>query len=674
MYGVNDKHFEGTEDIKASDIVKDGISETRLADKFTTDFSDILTAVFTFFSIYFTVFRNFENTVDCTLSIVYFLFSSFTLIMIALKEGKFRKEAVFPSVMLLAVIISFSIFGAYDILRMLLCCYLYGYTVCALKGNSAFPLKGIEDVFFQLSSLFFIPVRYVFLPAEVLWKRLKGIRKRDNLCLAKVGGIILGIILAVPVFLIVSDLLKDADFAFYYAFSSFSESLEKVIDSVLEKLPLNLDNLLPTVFLTPFVFSFIFCAKHGITKIRTDKARGKQTIKKLAVVSSTVFTGFYALISIVYAVFLISQLSYLFSAFSGNLPYGYSLSAYARQGFLEMSAVAVINFGLIILGEIFMKRTEENALPKTWKYFSLFFCIFTLLLIIIAGAKMVLYVSSLGLTEKRIAVFLADIVLFLTFIMIGIKLFRKDFPHLKIIFYSAVSAVCILLVCSASSFAAVFNTEMYLNGSHSKTDVLTIRKADSLIIAAKSLDRLTESDNQLAKDMLYILYTTNKSYAKKTNTIDTYLFRAYCEKNEERLLSYKTDDLSQGNFDDTYLKTEQNYTNTVILLSLDMPQAVTEIKIENSLFTKTVKNNDGTPLTPGQTISLYDWCILDGNGEFAVITLVSEDKEEVSFELRRWGDFISIDEERCLNVGMTDYFHGSFRAKENGEIYLNRKY
>ncbi len=670
--------FEDTKENKAPYGIRDEASPVILRNKIKADITDILTAVFTFFSIYFTVFSLYENTVDCRLSIIYFLFSAFTLAVIAKKEGKFRKEAAFPSVMLLSVIVSFSLFSAYDVFRMLICCYLYGYTVCALTGNSAFPMNSIEDVFFQLSSLFFIPIRHVLLPAAVLTEKLKGIRKRANKKSAKVFGIILGIILAIPVFLIVSDLLGNADYAFYYTFSSFSTSLENFIDTVIEWLPLTPDNLIPTILLTPFVFSFIFCSKHSVTREKTDKTREKQTVKKLAVVNTFVFTGFYALISIVYAVFLFSQLSYLFSAFSGILPYGYSLSSYARQGFFEMSAVAVINFGLIMLGELFMKKTEDNKLPKTRKYFSLFLCCFTLLIIIIAGAKMVLYVSTMGLTENRIAVLLADTVLFLTFIVTGIGLFKSRFPYIRIIFYSGVCAVCILLVFSANSFAAVFNTQMYINGSHSKTDVSTTGHADSLITAAVCLDRLTDCDSTeteaLAKQQLYTLWVTDKGYAERAKTLDTYLFKAYCEKNEERLQGYKTDGIYQEIYEDTYIETQQNYTKTAILLDLDMPQPVTEIKIENSLFTKTVRNNDGSPLDAGSTIEVYDWCILDGNGEFAVITLVLENGEEISFELRRSGAFVSENTERCLGVGMTDRFRGSFRAKETGEIYLSRKY
>ncbi len=674
MKNSDDRSFEKTEDILMSDTSDFSISEIKSHDSFKTDITDIITAIITFFAIYFTFFRLNENTVDCYISLVYFLFSALNLCIVAVKERKFRKEAVFPAVLLFLIILSFSLFSSFDILRMLLSCYLFGYTLCALKGISSFPLSGIEDIYFQLSALFFTPIKNVFLPAVIFFKKLSSLKKTKSRRFSKFAGILLGIILAIPVFSIVTELLQDADFVFHYAFTSVSLVFDDISDFIADNIPLNFDNLLPAVLLTPFVFSFIFCAKHGITKTAEDKARAKQTIKKLAFVNPSVFFGFYALISLIYVFFIGTQITYLSAAFSGTLPYGYSLSSYARQGFFEMSAVAAINLLLIIAGEIFCRRNNNNELPKTRKYFSLFFCIFTMLLIIIAAAKMGLYVSAFGLTENRLAVLLADCILFISFALIIIMLFRKDFPAIRIIFRTAVTAVCVMLVLSLSSVAAVFNTEMYLSGRHKKTDTDTIRSSDSLIIGAYCLDRLTDCDSPVtaedAKRQLYNLWSSKKYFLKNTDTVDVYLFKKFYTANEQRIQSYKTTENTDRYTDITYHKTEQNYTCATIFLILDMPERVREIKIENSLFTKTIRNSDGSPFDAGENFSIYDWCIADGNGEFAIITLITESNEKHTFELRRYGSFVSDDPERCLSINMTDHFSGYFRAKPDGYIYL----
>ncbi len=679
MEDTEGKYFEAAKDIKMSDIIEDGITDTKASDSVKTDITDLITVAFTFFAIYFTVAQNYENTVGYSISIVYFLFFVFTAGTVVFREKCFRKEAVFPCVLLIIVYASFSLFTGYDILRMLLSCYLFGYTICALKGISVFPVKSIEDAFFQLSSLFFIPIKNVFLPLAVFFRKIKNLRKGNNKKLIKVGGILLGFILAIPVFIVVSKLLEDADFAFRYVFSAFSDKFSRILTKLTEDIPLNLDNLLPALLLTPFVFSFIFCAKHGITKNVIDKKSEKNMIKKLAVVNSSIVFGFCSLISLVYIIFMVSQLSYLFAAFSGELPFGYSVSGYARQGFFEMSAVAAINFGLIILGEIFIRRTEKGGLPEIRKYFSLFFCIFTLLLIIIAAAKMLLYVNTYGLTEKRIAVLIADIVLFITFILTAIKLFRKNLPNLKTAFYSVAIAVTLLLVLPTDSLAASFNTQMYLTERHTKIDTEQIRHSDSLFLAALNLNKLADSDSTLtadnAKKRLYALWLCNKDYVEKPANIDSFLFKKFIEKYSDRIQSFSSEYnngyfIGSGNAPETYLKTEQNFISANIYLTLDMPEYVTAIKFENSLFKKEIKNNDGSPLSYGQKISVYDWCTLDGNGEFAVITIYLENGEAHSFELRKDRFFVSENTERCFYVGKTDYVKGTIKAKPDGHIYF----
>ncbi len=670
-----EKYFEEQKKGRASDILNDGTKEIKIYDSVNAGISDLFTFFLTFLATYFTFSRFNENNEDFTVSIVYLLFSIFTCAILIYREKKFPKEAVFPSVLLFIVILSFSFVSTDDILRMLLTCYLYGYTVCALKGIKVFPVNNAEDAYFQISALFFIPIKNVFLPIIVFFRKITALQKNKSKKLTKITGIFLGIILAVPVFLMVSRLLENADFAFHYYFSVLTENFSSLFDKITDIVPLNLDNLLPSLFLTPFIFSFIFCAKHGITKKAVDKSLEKQMIKKLSVVGSGFISGFYSLISIAYIVFIFSQFTYFFAVFSGSLPFGYSLSSYARQGFFEMSAVAAINFCLVILGEIFSRKNSKNETPKIWKYFSLFFSIFTLLLIITAAAKMMLYIRAYGLTEKRIAVVVADIVLFITFIITGIRLFRKNIPHFRIVFSSFVIAAVFLIVVPLGAIASSFNTEMYLSGYHKTIDLNSIRISDCIYAAAENLNKLTESNNTAvadkAKKQLYTQWYYNKDYSERAYNLDTFLFRKFSEENKKKLDSIKTDEhIGYGNAPDTYIKTEQNYTCADIYLTLDMPESVTKIKIENSLFKKVIQNNDGSPLFVGETISVHDWCTVDGNGEFAVITIYLENGEAHSFELRKDRFFVSENPERCFNVGNTDYFNGEIQSKPDGHIFL----
>ena len=62
---------------------------------------------------------------------------------------------------------------------------------------------------------------------------------------------------------------------------------------------------------------------------------------------STVLTALLVL-CVVYLLFISMQAKYLFGAFWGALPEGFSYSEYARQGFFELCRVAAINIVILL--------------------------------------------------------------------------------------------------------------------------------------------------------------------------------------------------------------------------------------------------------------------------------------------------------------------------------------
>lgn len=121
---------------------------------------------------------------------------------------------------------------------------------------------------------------------------------------------------------------------------------------------------------------------------------------------STVLTALFVLCA-VYLLFISMQAKYLFGAFWGALPEGFSYSEYARQGFFELCRVAAINIVILLAANI-MSRTQiaENRLLRLC---NTALSALTLLLLATAAAKMGLYIAAYGLTVKRVlvSVFLA---------------------------------------------------------------------------------------------------------------------------------------------------------------------------------------------------------------------------------------------------------------------------
>jgi hypothetical protein len=113
-------------------------------------------------------------------------------------------------------------------------------------------------------------------------------------------------------------------------------------------------------------------------------------------------------ILVIYIIFFVSQWDYYVSAFTGVRPEELTFSDYAREGFFQLLAVAVINAVLSLGASLLTKRRPENpdkpnrdrTHPVTRIYMAVM-ALSTLILIATAVAKMLLYVDTYGMTHKR---------------------------------------------------------------------------------------------------------------------------------------------------------------------------------------------------------------------------------------------------------------------------------
>ncbi len=110
----------------------------------------------------------------------------------------------------------------------------------------------------------------------------------------------------------------------------------------------------------------------------------------------------------IYVIFFISQWDYYVSAFTGVRPEELTFSDYAREGFFQLVAVAVINALLGLGAAIFSRRRAfDPARPRRERlsivmriYLSIL-SLSTLVLIATALSKMFLYIDTYGMTHKR---------------------------------------------------------------------------------------------------------------------------------------------------------------------------------------------------------------------------------------------------------------------------------
>ncbi|MBQ8587518.1 MAG: DUF4173 domain-containing protein [Oscillospiraceae bacterium] len=291
----------------------------------------------------------------------------------------------------------------------------------------------------------------------------------------KMGAPLLGFACAIPVLLIVIPLLMSSD-------EAFDNMLGKISGDTVGELVLS-------TILGLFAFLLIFSRLFALPK--TEK-REKAPSDFRGMASVTLCVAL-AMISLVYVLYLVSQLAYFFDAFSGLLPDGFSVAEYARRGFFEMFTVCAINLVLIFLASL-LSRKENGKTPLAIRLFSLFFCIFSLVLISTALSKMFLYIDSFGMTHKRILTSVFMIFLAVMFLAVGLRLFVPKVPYMKIGLITASLLLIATCYVNVDGMIAEYNVTAYQSHKLEEIDMYTMEELDGASAVPWLLELLEDED------------------------------------------------------------------------------------------------------------------------------------------------------------------------------------
>lgn len=273
-----------------------------------------------------------------------------------------------------------------------------------------------------------------------------GTRKR------KWGGILLGLLLAIPALAVLLPLLMQSDAAFEGLIrrtflSDASEFLVTLLFGALLFLPLYARGIVL-----------------GRAHMEEPETRGRR-----GGLSPITLHAFLAAISFFYLLYLLSQLAYFFGAFQGILPDGYTMAEYARRGFFEMSIVCVINLGLVILAIGYVKR--DPGIPKLTKGLCLFICLFSLVLVACSVSKMALYIGAYGLTRLRLLTSLFMACVAVALMAATVQLFAPRFPAGKLLVCAVLVVGCIAGWMDVDTQVARYNVNAYLTGRLETVDI-----------------------------------------------------------------------------------------------------------------------------------------------------------------------------------------------------------
>lgn len=381
-----------------------------------------------------------------------------TTAALIVKKVRFGAQAVVSA--LLSVVFAAGIFISADHFAQFLafCGAVIGYSYFVYSACGNKLQRGMSDMlpidFFK--SLLLLP----FSAFGRLWVAMfSGKRVGGRLILKILVGVIIAVIPTAVVAGLLSydagfsQILKDI-FSFFKGFKLFS----------------HLWSLAMGGLVAMYVFGLYSACVDRKLYEGIDESFCRNAYEKAHLIPSV--TAAVALLPLVtlYAIFFISQWNYYVSAFSGELPDGLTYAEYARGGFFELCAVSAINIVILALVALFMKRKGKGD-TALLKIANIVISVMTLVLIATAISKMIIYIQSYGLTEKRVVASWFMVLLALVFVLIILKQIIKG---LKLIPASGMIVALMLTLLTLSNYNGIiadYNVDKYISGDLESVDV-----------------------------------------------------------------------------------------------------------------------------------------------------------------------------------------------------------
>lgn len=248
---------------------------------------------------------------------------------------------------------------------------------------------------------------------------IKNKMKQAN---SRILYVLLGLVIALPIFMVVVPLLVSADVVFRNMTEHFLKHLR-------------LENILQVLFMWACMFLTSYCIISYLCKrsIKTEVKDGRRGEPVIAITIASLLT-------LLYLVFSVIQIVYLFAG-NMTLPSGYTYAEYAREGFFQLLAVSILNLIFVLVG---LSCFKEN---KVLKGILTVMSLCTYIMIVSSAMRMIIYIRWYYLTFLRIFVLWCLVVLFLIFTGIIISIIKESFPLFR---YSMVIVTLCYLILSFS--------------------------------------------------------------------------------------------------------------------------------------------------------------------------------------------------------------------------------
>ncbi len=398
-----------------------------------------------------------ENTTGAILFLI--LLSVFAVAYF--KHSKIKKNAASALVLTLILVLSLGfITGANTVIQKFLYLFLvwgFLYWIYFTVGLSGKSLVGENFFLHGFNSVFLLPIKSLkFFFGGIIIKDKNGLGKK---AFNKFLWALLGLWIAIIPTGIVIALL------------SYDDGFIGILEKIIKYIGNSFFDVIFGAVSGAILFSALFGAKHqrNINEGGEEKVKGINT----KVLPEALLCAGVTPVLLVYVIFFISQWKYYISAFTGVLPEGLSYAEYAREGFFQLCIICVINAFLLLFYNLFMK-CDGKISAGIKKGYSVVISLFTLVLIATALSKMVLYIGSYGLTQKRVYASWLMVLMAVIFLVVVLKLFVKRIPLVKISVLIFVVFFALIAIPNVDGMIAKYNVDHYISGELETVDIDTI--------------------------------------------------------------------------------------------------------------------------------------------------------------------------------------------------------
>jgi hypothetical protein len=233
-------------------------------------------------------------------------------------------------------------------------------------------------------------------------------------------------------------------------------------------------------------------------------------------------------VNVLFFAFILVQLTYLFGGESNISTQGYTYAEYARRGFFELIAVAIISFLLLLTTEKYITRKEtDHALG--FRVLGTALVVQVMLIMASAFTRLSLYEEAYGFTALRLYSHAFIILLAVIFCLLLYKIHKdkRESAFVFRVFISIALFLAVMNLLNPDGFIARRNIERFAATGKLDLHYLVRLSDDAIPEAIEVLDMSNEDlRKSFARELYWRAQKKDSSYSSEWQSLNISRMRA----------------------------------------------------------------------------------------------------------------------------------------------------